>query len=227
MGLRRYAVLAIAGLALAACSGGPTGDALEATARSERTPATVLGNVIERASTTTTPALAAPGSSTTARSSAPAEVTPTSCQPKDDDCDGWWWSTDPGPNRPISLTVDISPATPEAGKELTILVRAADPDARLQPPVVCITGDHYTREARGGSPTWSESCIGYASCTQNPSGEVATPARAPSDGEWTFRHTFEQSGTYEIDVWIESSTRTCNPDPYASDGRERRTLLVA
>lgn len=236
-------VLCSALLVLAACGSDGGQDGARTIGRPSNTTPTVLGMVLERETTTTlssqglTPAEAnvevgPQSTSPTPKASAGAATTTTLCHPKDDDCNGWWWSSPPGVNQPLTMSLSVTPSNPVVGEEITITVRATDPDAGLLNPFICIQapGRMWTNNGSDGGPiTESGACLIPPTSCERPEGELETPLPAASEREWVYVVTFDGPGSYELSVPVSSrsdAARWCVEDPYGSAGGAVHVIAV-
>ncbi len=183
------------------------------------TSSTVLGPGGQVGATTTT-ARGAP--TTTGR----APTTTTSTTGPCTDC-GSLWTRSPGPNEPLALTVEPSARTLRHGEELVITVQAADPDAAVRAPYICVSSADGTYTARFhlGDPT-GDACAVPERCIDQRSEPIDPPARSPSQGAWSVRLTPPSTGDYTITVDADSTSMACQPDPYGSIGHHASRFTV-
>lgn len=160
------------------------------------------------------------------------EPAPTSTAPRPTRAEGATSTTttralaEPIRNEPIDLRVEVSPVAPSSGDRVTITVTAADPDALLRPPIVCVTAD-------GGGPVMgfdggeaaTSSCTEPERCGERGADGSGTPVS--SEGRWSMDVEVIGPHTYTVEVFIASGPRGCDPHLYASEAEVTRTVAVA
>lgn len=236
--------VAVAAIVSAGCGQDSTTEArTEGTTSTTERETEVLGNVIERdppttaaptttsVSPSTTPERPSPSTapSTTAVASPTTTALPTtSCDPRDVDCDGWWWSSPPEGNEPLALTAEVLPPATEGGEGLQIAIHAEDPDALVGQAYVCIsaTDGSWMQGFVGEDPLPATgACLAPPQQCSAPQGEVPTPPRQPSARDWLV--TFDPpSGSYAIDVAVDSHADGTCVDPYGSSATWHRTRAL-
>jgi hypothetical protein len=133
------------------------------------------------------------------------------------DCGPFHWDPDPGGNRPMEVSIVVSPETPKAGEPAKITVTASD-DATSKPMM------------RSGSFGDGISTTAHTRCAPSESrryGAWTAPPRGHSEATETFTHVYDQPGTYTVK--FKFSTKGCSGptyDPYASDGSGSLTISV-
>lgn len=137
------------------------------------------------------------------------------------------WTRSPGPNQPIQLTV-TSPSDLHVGDEFVVSVRAADPDALLRPPFICVQSDDgsFTVGFHGDDAP-QDVCLLPEQCVEQQPARSDPPAPTGSEGTWSVRLSLTRVGSYTISVDIDSQTKPCGPDPYASSAHDVRGIEVA
>lgn len=127
-------------------------------------------------------------------------------------------------NQPIDLRVEITVAT--SGGHVTISVTATDPDAALQPPLVCVTtGESGAQVGFRGNEPPTDTCVEPSDCGERGSGGDAALA-VHSEGGWTMQLEAREPGTYTVEVSIASGPEGCEPHPFASFASSTRTITV-
>jgi len=182
--------------------------------------------------TTTTveePAPVATPSTTTSSSVPPPSTTTTvPCHNSSDpECGPFRWSTDPGPNAPLTVDIKYSPADPHPGDVVTFTVTATDPDASHFPQMCDDYGDHI-----------GNGCISGVTFDDDP---YCAPMYGPWDppprklGEESLgnppgtgvTHIYTAPGTYTVTFSFGSAATMCRfAGPYASRGTGTVTVSV-
>lgn len=130
-------------------------------------------------------------------------------------------------NRPIDLRIEISPSAPASGERVTVIVNATDPDAALQPPLVCVTADGGG-SAMGfeGDNTSTVSCTEPARCSDRDEGGGAV-SPVFSEGHWVMELDVRGPDTYTVRVFIASGPKGCSNHPFASEAETSRQVSVS
>ena len=175
-------------------------------------------------STSTVPvARRAPASSVPPLGTAP---TPTSTQPSaqlpsttttalicrdswDPACGPRTWDPPPGPNQPLTITVDVIPAAPKAGEPVTFRVVVDDPDGSR------LLGEGSEDLVDFGDGTPFLSVGGHVECAGG-FGPWTTPPPVPLHEEFTYEHVYASAGTYTVTLKFESLGNCAYPPSQAT-----------
>jgi hypothetical protein len=219
--------------ALAGCDGS-SGPAKTASAASTSTsvPAdtttggTVPGSTV--ATTGSTTGSTVTKSSPTTKQVSPAGACANGTDPK---CGPFYWTPQPPPNQPLTLTVTAQPASARVGQDIVFTVTFADPDAGQ--PAGCGTESQMYGD---GSPSHQLICDDASTCTWT--GSHTPPP--PMGGRWTmsYHHIYPRAGKFVASFMGTSRTlgaqahcvdaHTGRPgDPFASTGTADTSVTVS
>jgi len=162
-------------------------------------------------STGTTTTTAQPGTTTTTVQPGPACRNST-----DPACGDFGWDPAPGPNAPMTATVQVSPAHPAIGQKVTFTIHAHDDDAGAG----LLDGWGF-----GDGPNVS---VDYMRPTCDRYGPWTPPERVAHDWDETQTHVYSSAGTFHASFALESATpgiEGCS-DPYASVGGAEADVTV-
>ncbi|MGH9180074.1 MAG: hypothetical protein ACRD0N_16200 [Acidimicrobiales bacterium] len=153
--------------------------------------------------------------STAASTPVPAAPAPSCRNSTDPACGPFRWEPAPGANQPLTIALEVSPAQPRAGEEVTVGVVAIDPDA----PVTTNGGTYLWHD-----PHDTGAQIGFPSTVERIEdryGPWTPPEPRPGRLEMAFSHTFSQPGTYRFDFKAlsgdEADPGNTDLHPYASN----------
>jgi hypothetical protein len=233
---RRVATRAVGSLAIVTCLVGVTAAVASTGAPSDHRlvraagePTTVAApQDTTTSSTSPTVGTTGPVSTTTTRPPAIATTTTLSCHNSSDPrCGPFRWSTDPGPNAPLTVDIKYSPAEPHPGDVVTFTVTATDPDASHFPEMC----ENFGEGTKGG-------CISGVALDSDPYcgpmfGPWDPPARKlgneslgnpPGAG---VTHAYASPGTYAVTFSFGSAATFCGyAGPYASRGSGTVSVMV-
>ena len=154
-------------------------------------PSSTTTTEVRSTSTTGRPRATTP---TTARAAAPATTVPATttslaCRNSwDPACGPLRWDPNPGPNKPLTVAVTVSPPSPKAGDTVTFRVTVDDPDGDQ-----LLSRDLGTVDYGDGTPVTGVS--GHRDCLQL-YGPHTPPDPVLVHEEITFQHVYATPGTY-------------------------------
>lgn len=116
-------------------------------------------------------------------------------------CGPFRWDPAPGPNRPMDVSVRVSPDRPRPREMVTFRVVATDFDAPFDSP--CPTAAFGDGRRANPCPP-GIGFRGLAECPVDGYGPWTPPARQAGQIEHTFRHTYDHEGTYDVVLSLRS-----------------------
>ena len=131
----------------------------------------------------------------------------------DQNCGKFYWDPAPGPNAPMTVTMDDPNVDETHGEHLvSITVHVVDPDA----PIVC----HYIYWGDGPD-------IGTAVTLRPRFGRWETPAKERGDQALTLTHQYKNYGTYHVSFYAVSGTDCSDQtaSPYGDTGSASTTVI--
>lgn len=168
---------------------------------------------------------ASPATTVPLRPGPPGRGAPPCRNSTDPACGPFSWDPAPRPDRPLTITLEVLPAEPRAGEQVTVRVVATDPDA----PVTTNGGTYFWDD-----PHDTGAQVGFAATLvrgQERFGPWTPPVPEPGRLEIAFTHTFSQPGTFRFHFEARSGDESDpgNParHPYAGTGSASVEITVA
>lgn len=127
-------------------------------------------------------------------------------------CGDFYWDPPPGPDAPLEFEIQISPANPQVGQEVTVTVTVRDPDSPLYE--IHINFDVAMKFTTLCAP-------------RERYGPWSPPEKEPGEMTKTATHTFDAPGDHYVHVLARSQGASCGSSPYGSNGESQRTIVVA
>jgi hypothetical protein len=190
--------------------------ASDADDRSDRTTRTT---VVRRATTTTAPAVTttvAPATETTAVAAPTTTAAPLVCHNSTNKaCGPFYWDPAPG-NAALDMSIS-GPTTVPTGTLVTFTVQWSDADAQLS---------DYSFSGGLDPLLLPNGCDASATQPAGAYGPWDPPATDPGSGSFSESRTYDQPGTYTVEVYALSRASGSCPDPYESYGHATLTITV-
>lgn len=165
-----------------------------------------------------------PSSSSPAASSSPTSTSRACDNSFDPKCGPFSWLTRPGSNKPVTLSITVSPSSPKVGQTVTLRLTVTDPDA-----------SNVTANMDGGWKGEGPFLSTPLSCTKPGYGPWTPPEPKSGSRTYTFTHVYSEAGTFTLHFWGISwsgppwSSGSCpgaETDPYAGVAEEQKTIVV-
>lgn len=139
-------------------------------------------------------------------------------------CGPFYWIKQPSKNRPMQISIEVSPENPTVGEPVIVTVNMSDPDAPI-----------FGASLNG---SWGDggALIPPLRCGPEPAGGWMPPDPKPGSDSITFTHTYSEPGTFEVGFAGSSSSGEpwgpfwCSgegTDPYASEASASVTIVVS